>query len=394
MRFDSRLRWAAQKSGTRLSAYDSLTWMTVNAKASSGTPRHFLILDALRFVFAFWVLMGHTGVPPVFAGADLANPVVRIIVHGYGTLVYGMTAVICFFVISGFCIHLPFRAGQKLPVGRFYARRYIRILIPVFAGIVVYRASGDYMPLYGPQSGWWNSVLWSLLCEEIYYAVYPLLLWVRRRVAWVWLLAPAIVASFTITLTHVHLVNWYAYGPILTSIVLYPVWLLGCVLAEQSDHLPEFTSKFVLIRWRLAAWLCAWICAVLNFKGHIHFTQSMMLFGVVAFFWIRKELAFRPIGNEPGRITLLLAAGGAWSYSLYMMHIPVHTLFLKLPLPSFGPLINWAVSTGFILGCSYIFYLVVERPSHRLARRVGSLEQKSARTAPLERTPDESIPSV
>ena len=88
---------------------------------------------------------------------------------------FGTPAVIVFFVISGFCIHLPYRGDGKMQVGRYYLRRYTRILIPVAAAVGIYRSVGQQFVFWGEHSILWQSPLWSLLCEEIYYALYPLL---------------------------------------------------------------------------------------------------------------------------------------------------------------------------------------------------------------------------
>src|SRR6516162_9002412 len=87
-------------------------------------------LDALRFLLAFWVAVSHFEVFPLFAGVDTGNKLGRLLVHGWSTLFYGLPAVIVFFVISGFCIHLPFRHFETLSIGKYYARRYTRILVP------------------------------------------------------------------------------------------------------------------------------------------------------------------------------------------------------------------------------------------------------------------------
>lgn len=357
-------------------------------KLSRDGARHFLILDALRFVLAFWVVLAHTGLPPIFDVVHPPGAVGHLIIQIYHSLVYGMTAVMCFFVISGFCIHLPFRKDKPLPIGRFYARRYVRIMIPVLAGVALFRMIG-HTSLYGEKSVWWTSVLWSLLCEEMYYAVYPLMLWFRRRFGWVWLFAPAYAASFALTLSHIHRLDWFDFGPLETAIVLYPVWLLGCLLAEQSDSLPAFSSLTKIWACRLGIWFCASVCLVLNFRSILLVPQTMVIFGTLAFFWLRQELAYRAPEASPQRVTRVLASAGAWSYSLYLMHIPMSMLYGRIAPATWSPMVVWITLKTFILIGAFAFYLAVERPSHKLARRVGSLEVKpSANTNTSERTPD------
>ena len=69
--------------------------------------------------------IGHYEVFPLFAWMDASTSVGRFITHAWNSVVFGTPAVIVFFVISGFCIHLPFRGERKMEIGRYYLRRYI-----------------------------------------------------------------------------------------------------------------------------------------------------------------------------------------------------------------------------------------------------------------------------
>jgi peptidoglycan/LPS O-acetylase OafA/YrhL len=326
------------------------------------------ILDALRFVLAFWVVMGHFGVIPVFAGAESTRLFGHPLPNLWSSIVWGIPAVMGFFVISGFCIHLPFRHDEELAVGRYYARRYIRILVPVIAALAIHRLAGDRSPIFGMKSVLWVSVLWSLLCEEIYYAVYPIIRPIRKRFGWSIVLPAAFVLAL-FTSTFPRLPSWTEYGPLRTALILFPIWLLGCHLAEISDQLPPINSAATIWGWRFLIWAASWVCEVLNFELGLPFTQTMLWFGVLAYFWLKKEIAYGTNHNPPA----LLAWGGAWSYSLYLMHVPAMVIFQKLPLPNFGHFFNWTISTAFMLGVSYLFFLAIERPSHRLARKFQPL---------------------
>jgi peptidoglycan/LPS O-acetylase OafA/YrhL len=70
-----------------------------------------------------------------------------------------------------------------------------------------------------------------------------------------------------------------------------------------------------------------------------------------------------------------LVSAGGWSYSLYLVHIPSLHIYAQLRVPNFGAQLNWCLAIGFVMGSAYLFYLVVERPSHRLARRLGTGER-------------------
>jgi len=80
---------------------------------SYSRPGYYPILDALRFVLALWVAVGHYGMIPLFGDVDTGTGLWHLFKRGWNTTVFGTPAVIVFFVISGFCIHLPFRRNRE-----------------------------------------------------------------------------------------------------------------------------------------------------------------------------------------------------------------------------------------------------------------------------------------
>jgi peptidoglycan/LPS O-acetylase OafA/YrhL len=323
-------------------------------------------LDALRFVLAFWVVTAHVGMVPLFGDPTIGLGLWHLFKRGWSTVVYGMPAVIVFFVISGFCIHMPFRGKGEIAIGRYYLRRYTRILIPVAAALAIYRACGWHLTLWGERSFLWDSPLWSLACEEIYYALYPLLRWLRNRIGWKFLLVAVFLISLLLVRLHPAATKWQDFGPWGTAMTLLPVWLLGCVLAEQAEGLAQSAIPIRIWLWRLAAWLGCWVSEILNFKLHISFTHTMVVFGVIAYFWVRAEIE----NGKRATPNRYLVAAGAWSYSLYLVHPQGGGLAYRLPLQNMGLLPSWFLVMAVCLGFAYAFYLVVERPSHNLARRI------------------------
>jgi len=324
------------------------------------------VLDALRFVLAFWVAVGHYEIFPLFAGMNDATPFGRFLTRGWSTVVFGTPAVIVFFVISGFCIHIPFIGDKKLAVGRYYARRYTRILIPVAAALCIYRLFGQKLRFWGEHSILWESPLWSLLCEEIYYAAYPLLRWARNRFGWKKLLPASFVAGVASALMHPRSVSWHDFGPFGTALILLPVWLMGCLLAEQGKALAAEHSGKKIWGWRFLIWLGCWTSEMLHFKVGVPYTQTMIWFGLLAYYWVRAEIAYGK-QRKPNRY---LAAAGAWSYSLYLVHVQGMELLGRIGLPNLGYILSWTVTMLSSLGFAYVFYLLVEKPSHQLARKI------------------------
>ena len=350
---------------------------------------YFPVLDALRFVLALWVAIGHFEMIPIFGSFDTGTGYWLMFKHLWRSVVFGTPAVIVFFVISGFCIHLPFRGTGKIPVARYYSRRYTRILIPVLGALIIYRWVGkQQFPLWGEHSILWESPLWSLACEEIYYAAYPLLRWMRNLFHWKILLLVSFASSVAVALTHPHAGNWHVFGPFGTALMLLPVWLLGCVLAEESMSPVAMLPKLSIWLWRFLAWFGCWTAEIIHFKLGISYTQTMVWFGVLAYLWVRQEI----IHGRDQRPNSWLVAGGAWSYSLYLMHAQGGVLHAWLHIPKLGLLADWFIILTCSLVFAYVFFLLVEWPSHKLARRIkvqGARNVaglgKDAQSLPLEK---------
>jgi peptidoglycan/LPS O-acetylase OafA/YrhL len=336
-------------------------------QTSFSRPGYYPILDALRFVLAFWVAVGHFKMIPLFGDSNSGTGLWHLFKRGWDTTVFGTPAVIVFFVISGFCIHLPFRGSVKIDVARYYLRRYTRILIPVAAAVGVYRLMGQHIRLWGEHSILWESPLWSLACEEIYYAMYPMLRWLRNKAGWKLLLPASFVISVPIAATHPHAGNWHVFGPFGTAMMLLPVWLMGCLLAEQADSLAQADLRLSIWFWRFLAWPGCWVSEMMHFKMGISYTQTMVWFGVLAYFWVRQEIAHGKT-SLPNRY---LVGAGAWSYSLYLVHAQGGAAFGWLNLPSLGGVMDWLLVMTSCLVFGYTFYVLVERPSHKLARKIS-----------------------
>ena len=123
------------------------------------------------------------------------------------------------------------------------------------------------------------------------------------------------------------------------------------------------------------------IASVLRFHSPIAYPLTLNLFAFYVYFWLRNELKVAsdaPV-SWPER-------AGVFSYSLYLIHLAAHAAWLKLAVPSLGSGVSWIVMMLFIVAFALGFYVVVERPSHRFARRVyGWLQQRGvapSRAAP------------
>jgi len=221
--------------------------------------------------------------------------------------------------------------------------------------------------IVGSDSIFWHSTLWSVLCEEIFYALYPIL----NRVGSSFGLAKTLKSAFVIALPVAWFCSpaeeWQDLGILGTAVVLFPVWLLGCHLAEHVSSLKEARSPRVIWSWRLGAWAAMWVAEILHFHGGIPQTRSSIWIGVYCYFWVRAEISHYK--NRAPRAVLVWA--GRWSYSMYLIHPLVIALCVKYDFLTEGSRLSSAGKIALILIGSYLFYLAVERPSHGIAKKIA-----------------------
>jgi peptidoglycan/LPS O-acetylase OafA/YrhL len=317
-----------------------------------------LPISSLRFVLATWVVLSHFGLPILQEqkGLNILG-LVRVLVNAAFN---GPAAVIVFFVISGFCIHFPNRQGLVVRSWKlYYARRYLRTLIPMAVALAL------ATPLKVPFGLFTDSVLWSLLCEEIYYFIYPALLAVKDRIGWRHLMTVAWVLSFAVLLRDPHAVIYPAYGASLNWILGLPCWLMGCRLAERLESFSSFPVSVQQIwMWRCATWTISVLSLVLRFHAGIGYPWTLNLFAAFSTLWIEREIRFYNACRKP-----LFEKLGEASYSIYLTHFSSAAIVRALPV--YASMTAGAAWFGSMLCCGTVagvFYWLVERPSHRFAR--------------------------
>lgn len=334
--------------------------------------KRFEILDALRGILALDVTIGHLGVFPLFGSPHQSDYTLALLARAWNTTVFGPPAVVAFFIISGFCVHFPFaESGQVCAVGRFYARRYLRVLIPVIFVLALFKETlPSQTILLGRDSIIWDSTLWSLVCEEIYYALYPALSRLARITGWRVIIGAACVPMAVVVWWFFPAIDWNGVGIIGTTLTLFPVWLSGCHLAENVVKLNGNHLTWKIWAWRGIAWTTMWLALVLHFHTIFHQTTTGPLIGVVYYFWLRMELSY----HVARKLASPLSWMGQWSYSLYLIHPIAIELCIKSGYLDLFAKLDWLAAFGITLLGAYVFYLLVERPSHRLARMIPLLD--------------------
>jgi peptidoglycan/LPS O-acetylase OafA/YrhL len=261
-------------------------------------------LDSIRFVLACIVAIGHTSIFPLLEGIDASSRIGWLVKGLYGATINGPAAVIVFFVISGFCIHYQYRNGEHFRPLQYYPRRYLRILVPLAGGIGIGQLAGVTLTLLD------DSILWSIVCEEIYYLIYPLLLFFRRKYGWEPLLAISFVVGIVVAWTNPTAGNYPAYGWRLNWLLGLPCWLLGCKLAERSDFLCLPVSRRAIWSWRFIVWFTSGVLLGLRFHSPVGYAHTLNYFAILSFFWLKREIRYFRFINPPR----FLEWGGKWSY--------------------------------------------------------------------------------
>jgi len=325
-------------------------------------------VDSIRFILALIVLLSHFEDPYMKLCLQSPSQPVRIIGFLLANVFDGTAAVIAFFIISGFVIHYANKSGIK-SLSTFYIRRFSRIMIPL---LVIYLIG---IKFNHPD----KSVIWSLICELIYYAIYPLLF--KIKASWFnkflccYIIAAicvgikahsAVSALFTQSNADYPMYYWQL-GIAYTWIIGLPVWLLGALIAENIDKLKSVSFSKILL-FRIAVFALSFLLNVAKVYWNLSYLLSMNIFAILLFKWIEAEIIYyknkQPIG--------LLEYMGKFSYSLYLCH-PLIYAILMLNISS--TLITYPLIISITILSAYLFYLAVERPSHLLAIKLTTKQK-------------------
>jgi peptidoglycan/LPS O-acetylase OafA/YrhL len=314
-------------------------------------------LDTLRFVAALTVALSHGAAFPLADAIGKSAGWSRALTALWGLSFNGVAAVIIFFVISGFCIHYGPATGAPYRTGPFWVRRGLRIAGPLLGALAVATALG------ARAEAALGAVLWSIYCELIYYALYPGLRIVFRRLG----LANTVIVSLVISIAMIavgwRLPYYWTFGIWLTWLVALPAWLLGCLLAEQVAAIGVGADTGHIWAWRLGLWVYATVALGLFFHAPIRVGLPLLLFPfqLLIYLWVMAEMNH----FERSGTSRVLEWCGRWSYSLYLIHNIAISVAPISPTALVG---SWLLRVAFILGGSLAFYAVVEAPSHWLAR--------------------------
>jgi peptidoglycan/LPS O-acetylase OafA/YrhL len=357
-------------------------------------------MDMLRAVAAVEVVLCHARV--LHAGAPPFSGLWQVYIYGSD---YSTQAVVLFFVLSGFVIHLRLASQrhQQRPVfsvSGFLRNRALRIYPPLLFALVVTFVLDRIGSQINP---WWyanqlpiqgetsikafvaafigltgviaatfgsNSPLWSLAYEILYYFAYVCIaLTIVRRASWaIPILAGCALISLAVAghavatncVTHCHAV----------VVSFWILWLAGAILAEVHVLLRARLVPFRMPVFGLIATLVALALLVgagnwvwdhsnnwqLKNDGRAYLTAAGFL--LVCF-----SLLHAPQGLVPSlaRLRRVLLPVTAASYSLYIVHAPVIYFVGALA----GPRLGWwllIIGLAAVAVVVTVCYWFTERP--------------------------------
>jgi len=339
---------------------------TVPQQATGNTKtKWFYGVDSIRFVLAFIVMLSHFDNVYATALKQSTHSIFRDAGYFLANAFDGTSAVIAFFIISGFVIHYPNKNGI-LNLTEFWIRRFLRILIPL-AVILLIGTQFKH-----PE----DAVVWSLFCELIYYGLYPFM--AKIKLSWKnkfmvsYGIAAVVIATLCfhdiVALVKQSNINYHGYywqlGGWLTWIVGLPCWLLGVLIAEHIDDLKQVTFKSVMV-YRIVVFAISCFCCIGKFHLHLSYILSMNLFALLIGKWLHTEIVY--FKTHPSN--KMLEKMGKFSYSLYLCH-PLLYVILRLFLVY--NIFTYPLIILLTVALAYGFYLVIEKPGHQLARKINS----------------------
>lgn len=359
--------------------------MPTTARQTSAEPHRLVALDSLRFVAAAVVVATHSQTLTPWRG--------RWPQWAEG-LLDARSAVVFFFVLSGFVLHLSWQAAFPEPrayagflvrrVFRIYPLYYLSLALamavlgmaplgdcplvknePAAAGLLAQDHGSPrqwlaHLLLFDPGLDWTflNPPIWTLNAEMQAALIFPLLSWlIGRELGWRSVLAAGLLL---------------VAGPLLGRFLipnagLLPLFALGAVLAAGWERLAGrlSTGGGVLL---LATGL--WLYAHSELPGRLSYYRdavagigsAAVMLAVLRLDCLRRLLEWRP-----------LAMCGAASYGLYVLHYPLLLALCwavwKMELPPMALLLA-GMAAG--LAVALAARVWVEKPMIRFGRKLAA----------------------
>lgn len=301
---------------------------------------NFKALDGIRGLSAFYILVHHArlGLTQPYHEGYLKHPeqydkLDKILVYAMGLFKFGHEAVIVFFVLSGFLISLKYAKDDfnwsefklldylKKRILRIYPTLLVSLALCVVSDYVIFLISGqrnisNYQiknfifnfflipdaPIWG-----YNFPVWSLKHEWFFYMLFPLLLFGSKKNFFIPVI---IVFSFFIS----YILGWHISYIGAAAYTLMP-WFFGMCLAkiyQNKNDLIKYLPLFLFFG-------LGYTLLDRNLNDNYPYLDSIFGLMTVGFFALL-------LSNKKNYLKLTLRRFswlGAFSYSLYLLHVPI-----------------------------------------------------------------------
>jgi peptidoglycan/LPS O-acetylase OafA/YrhL len=373
---------------------------TQPTKARQQDKRRIVFVDVGRALAALLVFYSHIAHPWVIAkGEDapyidfieaLTSDPMRMDTQGIGQI-----AVPFFFLVSGFVVTpIALRQGQV----RFALNRFVRVYLPMLF-VVALTALALLTQLDPPSTGQSQElnpltfftnvtlanyliypqivlipVAWTMIVEVTFYALLIGLLPVMRRSVWL-AIAVELTFVFVVLMSCRELGQSYFLFSVSTSYL--PILIIGQIIwATSSQRIPLWLGGvFGGTAWSL------YVLADLKGLGRIDDSYNLALaFAVICFLmgmFAEPKLKQRRFWTELSER----------SYSIYLLHMLVSFVLLQMLRPAVPFPIALVVAVAGTFAVVELSYRFVEKPSHRLARRLSYRRSSQVAAVPVGEQP-------
>jgi peptidoglycan/LPS O-acetylase OafA/YrhL len=346
----------------------------------------FLELDGLRGLAAFTVVWHHFWLMYGLHERWWLLP-----------LISGKQAVNLFFLLSGFVLSLPFwKPGYRLRYGSYLIRRFFRIYVP-YAGVVLicaalsWRLGRNPMQLspffdyswQSPVTMWLvvrhllgaptydlNNAFWTLRVEMQMSILFPLLIFVLRRIP----AKASLTLAFVVMIAAARLMIYGMgqLGPAVELVQYACIFALGAALAQHRERIHQAWQKAPqVVRWLflIASLLCYWgyadmLLLMIRPRGVPLLLQVIggcgLLVSALNLSSVHRALRSRST-EYLGRV----------SYSMYLLHEPALyaltiLLFARVSVPMIA-----MVYLMVVMIAAHLYCAGVEQPSLRTGKKIS-----------------------
>ena len=373
--------------------------------------RRYEELDSLRGLAALSVLLYH-----LYA----SRPVESLQLGRYGRAILtvindsplriamqGMTAVILFFVLSGFVLSLPYYAGRAPSYGDFMIKRFCRIYLPYIVAILIalllrtslYRGEVESL---GPDfaTSWGipltarslfdhlllisnakderlDPVTWTLTHEMRISIFFPVIMvFVTRWNGWVTLAAALLISRFGVLIDRI-VYRDVPFGDVFNSSYAIFMFVTGALLAKyRSPICARFSALRPSARWLIAGGGFALYSVAFLFPEklfQVHVRSYLSTLGAVSLIVtsLSSPIVSRLLTLRP------LVYLGRISFSLYLYHMIIFNSLIQLFGRVWPPSLILGTTLVVSLLVAEVAYRSVERPSMTLGRYLTRRKPKS-----------------